>query len=176
MGDGAGGPDQFRSVPASVLNLAGGVKIAAGSGHTCALLSSGAGKCWGANQYGQLGDGTHTDRFIPVFVTGLAGTMTALKASSASTCALSTTGGLKCWGRNNRGTVGDGSVIDRATPVNVSGLGSGVGAISIGSSSGHNCAILSGGSIKCWGANDDGQVGNGSAEIIPYPVRVINFP
>ena len=106
-----------------VSGLASGVSaIAAGEGHTCALTTSGGLKCWGYNYNGQVGDGTTMQRITPVAVSGLASGVSAIASGRFHTCALTTAGGLKCWGENNSGELGDGTVTNRATPVAVSGL------------------------------------------------------
>ncbi|MBJ7286737.1 MAG: hypothetical protein JHD34_02990, partial [Candidatus Nanopelagicus sp.] len=91
--------------------------------HTCALLSTGAVKCWGNNGFGQLGDATSgTDRLTPVAVSGLSSGVTAISTSGSHTCALLSTGAVKCWGNNGYGQIGDNSQTNRLTPVAVSGI------------------------------------------------------
>ncbi|MEM7128643.1 MAG: Ig-like domain-containing protein [Chloroflexota bacterium] len=144
--------------------------VAAGGSHTCALTSTGGVKCWGKNQYGQLGNGTTEDSPVPMDVSGLSSGVTAIAAGGSRTCALTTIGGVKCWGYNWRGGVGDGSTTNRITPVDVNGLTSGVIAITVGG--GHACALTTGGGVKCWGYNRYGGLGDGSTVDSLIPVDV----
>jgi len=162
------------TTPVDVPGLAGGVAaIAAGYLHTCALTTSGGVKCWGLNRYGELGNGSTTDPITPVDVSGLASGVVALAAGGTHSCALTAAHGVKCWGRNDSGQLGDGSTTDRTTPVDVSGLASGVIALSAGYS--HTCALTTGGAVKCWGQNDFGQLGDGSTTKRSTPVDVIGL-
>lgn len=165
----ADGASSFGSVPVSIAG-AGQATITVGSGHTCAVTGSGGVKCWGANTRGQLGDGTNIDRATPVWVSGLTSGVVAISAGIYHSCALTRFGGVKCWGYNEYGQLGDGTNIDRRVPVSVAGLASGVVAIQVGSL--HSCALLSDGGVKCWGANSLYQLGNGvtSASWTPTPV------
>ena len=84
--------------------LAAGVAtVSAGTLHTCAVMGSGAVRCWGFNGYGQLGDGTTLGSPVPVDVTGLATGIMAVAAGGYHACALTAAGGVKCWGRNDKG-------------------------------------------------------------------------
>jgi len=128
--------------------------------HACALTSAGGVKCWGRNDRGQVGDGTTVDRATPVDVVGLTSGVTAVSAWGGHACALLSAGGVKCWGENDFGQVGDGTTVDRLSPVGVAGLSSGVTAISAGVF--HTCAVLHDGGVKCWGVSGVGQLGDGS--------------
>jgi len=147
--------------------------IAAGSSHTCGLISHDGIKCWGGNGSGQLGDNSTSTRVTPVDVVGLTANVVAISASTSYTCALVDGGGVKCWGYNGFGQLGDGTTTNRLTPVDVSGLTSGVVAISTGAY--HACAILSGGAVKCWGSNRTGQLGDGTTTDSLIPVDVVGL-
>ena len=150
-----------RQMPVNVNGLTSNVQaISASSTHTCALTTSGGVKCWGVNEYGQLGDGTTTDRLTPVEVSGLTSGVQAITLVSGHTCVLTTEGGVKCWGYNYYGQVGDGTSNSRLTPVDVSGLTSGVKSIATGGA--HTCALTTSGGVKCWGWNEWGQLGDGT--------------
>lgn len=150
-----------RLTPVDVIVLNGSFKsLAAGGAHTCVIMGTGGVKCWGYNGYGQLGDGTTTDRTAPVDVVGLSGDVIALAAGQYHTCAVTSTGGVKCWGYNGYGQLGDGTTTDRSAPVDVVSLNNDTTTISTGPR--HTCAIPSAGGVKCWGYNNSGQIGDGT--------------
>jgi alpha-tubulin suppressor-like RCC1 family protein len=149
-----------NSVPVEAVVLTDhAASVAVGSLHTCVLTTAGGVKCWGGNLHGQLGDGTTTDSLVPVDVVGLTSGVVAIGLGSSHACALTQEGAVKCWGANDRGQLGDGTTDDRTTPVNVSGLESGVVALGVGTWDA--CAVTSDGGVRCWGRNDGGQLGNG---------------
>ncbi len=171
LGDGS---NVQKVVPVPVSGLGSGVTdIDVGEGLTCAVANGGA-KCWGSNNVGQLGIPTSTaSSNTPVNVTGLSSGVAAIGVGYEHACALATTGGVKCWGSNTNGQLGNNTVIDSSTPVNVSGMSSGIVALAVGES--HNCAITAARAVKCWGANFHGQIGNGNTTFSPTPVNVIGL-
>lgn len=169
LGDGT---NRDHSRPVAVSGLSSGVEaITAGDDHSCALISTGGVECWGDNRYGQLGDGTKTERSQPVAVSGLSSGVRAIAAGAVHTCALLSTR-VVCWGLNGLGELGDGTKTQRSTPVAVSGLSTGVQSIAAGPDSYHTCAILTAGSVSCWGDNDHGQLGDGTTIDRSTPVAV----
>jgi Alpha-tubulin suppressor and related RCC1 domain-containing proteins len=127
-----------RTTPVLVSNigttLPKAVAIAAGRGHTCALLEDGRVACWGKNAEGQLGVGDTTDRKTPVIVNNIGTTLpkaVAIAIVDLHTCALLEDGRVACWGYNYYGQLGDGTTTNRNTPVIVKGIG-GTGALNVG--------------------------------------------
>jgi alpha-tubulin suppressor-like RCC1 family protein len=165
--------DDNRFSPVNVVGLSSGVKaISAGWGQTCALMNAGGVKCWGYNAYGELGDNTTTLRMVPVSVVGLSSGVTAISAGAFHTCALTSLGGVKCWGYNADGELGDNTTIDRHTPVDVAGLSTGITAVS---TEDQPCALTSNGDVKCWGYNASGQVGDNTTTNRLTPVDVVGL-
>jgi len=157
--------------PQAVLNLGGTVdQIQAGMSHTCALLENGGVQCWGNNEFGQLGDGTNNQSLQPVDVDGLAAGVLELSTRRDNTCALLSSGSVRCWGINWGGQLGNGSTDDSNVPVNVVGLSGTAEQVLAGGA--FSCAVLSGGAVQCWGANGAGQLGNGSFADSLTPVTV----
>ncbi len=153
--------------PAGPLRI---ISIAAGGSHTCALAGDGRVLCWGANWSGQLGDGTQKDSSVPVAVSGLASGVRAIAAASFHTCVLTGGGGVECWGMSSQGQLGNGTTASSRVPVAVSGLESGVRAIFTGFW--HTCAVMTGGALKCWGVDADGEFGDGRTTNSSVPVEV----
>lgn len=154
------------------------IAIDAGENHTCAVISTGAVICWGANEYGQLGDGGTATSFIPQRITTGAlanGSVAQISAGEDHTCAVTSIGSLACWGANAFGQLGDGSFVDRSRPTLI-GSGALAGQkISLVSAGGfHTCATLKSGAVVCWGANEDGQLGNSTFENNSRPTRIVN--
>jgi alpha-tubulin suppressor-like RCC1 family protein len=155
-----------------VTGLAGpAAAVAAGNGHTCALLRSGQVQCWGFNAGGQLGNGTTDDSLVPADVTGLASGAEALVAGDFHACVLVPGGSAACWGMNDSGQLGPAAAVPMSlAPTEVTGLPSGLVAVAAGGA--FTCAITGTGGMFCWGANASGQLGNGSTTGGPTPVEV----
>lgn len=121
LGDGT---TETRNSPVQVAGLTQDViDIAAGWNHTCALVSGRGMECWGWNYFGQLGDGTKASRTTPVDVYGLSESVDAMGVGWAHTCVVTDLGGVKCWGANESGQLGDGTNLDSQVPLTVDGMG-----------------------------------------------------
>jgi alpha-tubulin suppressor-like RCC1 family protein len=155
--------DGSKKLAAETLDAPLGVKgiISPGEHHTCAITAAGAAKCWGRNNlYGQLGNGTKSNAPTPVQVNNLGSGVIAIASSYNHSCALTKEGAVKCWGNNGTGNLGNGSIAESLSPVQVTGLTSGVVAITAGGY--HTCALTDAGAVKCWGSNGFSQLGNGT--------------
>ena len=138
------------------------IDITAGGDHTCAVLDDGTVSCWGANAYGQLGDGTNTLRSSPTQTLPLGRPAVAVEASMFSTCALLDNGSVSCWGRNHQGQLGRG--FSNASgdnfpnpPALTLPMPGGLKVVAIDISHYMKCGVLEDGSIACWGAYGGGN-------------------
>ncbi len=136
-----------------LLKCAGGCcgasALAAGPAFTCALLSDGSVRCWGANASGQLGTGDTLARLTPTAV-ALPSAAVAVGSGTGHACAVLTGGAVRCWGANDAGQVSGTAtaapvLAPTATPVTS-------GAIAVAAGGGHSCALLASGAVRCWGA------------------------
>ena len=159
--------------PVAVQGVTGAVSVSNGDSFSCALLNDGTVKCWGINGSGQLGDSTTTNRSTSVAVQGLGGVVTAIAVGLNHSCALLNDGTIKCWGSNNNGKLGDNSTTNRLTAVSVQNLGGVATAVQAGAE--HTCALLNDGTVKCWGNNNEAQLGNNSFISTLIPVSVQNL-
>jgi alpha-tubulin suppressor-like RCC1 family protein len=147
------------------------VAIAAGGLHSLALASDGTVWAWGYNLDGQLGDGTTTDSYEPVQVTGLGDAdILAIAAGAYHSLALDDGGTVWAWGLNGDGQLGNGSTNSSSTAVPVGGLPSGITDVSAGGS--HSLALGPGGVVWAWGLNASGQLGDDTTTSSSTPVEV----
>ena len=168
---GDGGSNTNLNAPSSTaIDLGTGrtaVAVAAGDYHTCAILDNGEAKCWGRDQGGQLGDGgSNTNLNAPSSTAidlGTGRTAVAVAAGGSNTCAILDNGNLKCWGWDLYGQLGDGgSNTNLLAPSSTAiDLGSGRTAVAMSIGTSHTCAILDNGNLKCWGWDNNGQLGDG---------------
>lgn len=145
--------------PTLVAGLANNpIQLALAGSHSCALMSGGNIKCWGGNSYGQLGNGSGAPSYTPVTVSNINGTATFLSANESHSCAVLTNGKIKCWGSNTLGELGMGGTQPAysGTPVLVSLI---TNATQVSTMSHGTCALLTNGTVKCWGSNNLGQLG-----------------
>ena len=163
-----GGAPSGTSVPVAVPNLAPSVtSVAAGAYHTCALLSTGGVRCWGANEAGEIGDGTGADRAIPTDVVGLSRGVRAIGAGLSSSCALVDRDELLCWGVT---FVRESRPARSRLPVQISLDARDEDRLDLGGN--HGCLSTPAGAVRCWGLNDAGQLGlgTGGRRLSPVPV------
>ena len=161
--------------------------VTVGFQHSCALIFGGRVKCWGRNDYGQLGLGDTTHRGdganemgsnLPFLNLGSGKTAVQLSAWYVNTCAILNDGSLKCWGRGDHGQLGLGDILTEPTapPSTAINLGTNRTASMVSVGGRHICAILDNGAVKCWGRNHKGQlgIGNNYASNTPQGVNLGN--
>ncbi len=167
----ADGNTPFSSnVPVQVSGLTDAVAVAGGYYHSLALKANGTVWAWGANNYGQLGDGTNTDSDVPVQVSGLTDVV-AIASGLQNSMALLADGSVWMWGFGNGGQLGNGTNAHSNVPVQVSTI-SGVRAIADGDVGA--MALLGDGTVWAWGVNAFGSLGDGTNTDSNTPVAVSN--
>jgi alpha-tubulin suppressor-like RCC1 family protein len=166
-------PVQVHGVEAG-RSLIGIIAITAGSSYSVALRADGTVWAWGANNAGQLGDGTTEGRRAPVLVTGLT-RVSAIAARGTHTLALIADGTVRSWGSNGKGELGNGTTTDHPNPGPVTGP-AGVGWLSevaaIAAGAGYSLALRADGTVWSWGKNSKGQLGDGTTHTRLHPVQV----
>lgn len=165
---GSGDSPPRSAVPVAVASEVNFNSITVGGLHACGLGSEGEAYCWGFNGFGQLGDGTTTDRSTPVRV-AVDATFRSISAGYIHTCGITTAGQVLCWGLNEFGQLGDGSTVDRSIPGAVGGQRQ---FTEVSSGGLHTCALTEAGEAFCWGFNDFGQLGNGTTQEVLQPLSV----
>ncbi|MCY4645047.1 MAG: Ig-like domain-containing protein [Bacteriovoracales bacterium] len=177
--------------PVTVINgdnssdaLTGIVQLVAGADHTCALLDSGQAHCWGKGENGRLGNDASVNKDHPVTVVdgdsssdALTG-IVQLAAGYLHTCALLTSGEVRCWGVGGNGRLGNDDTDNKDHPVTViDGDGSSnalTGVTQLAGGGSHTCVLLNSGEARCWGQGNNGELGNDVSGNTEYPVAVID--
>lgn len=168
------GTTTTRATPVTVLSGASVKSFAMSGNHTCAITSGDALYCWGANWAGQIGVGTTVDILNATLIEPASSFANVIiTPGQSSTCASTTSGVFKCWGYNNY-LLGDGTSTSRATPVVIDTVGYKFRVIGSDGGTGSlmGCGLTTAGDVKCWGTNNQGEVGDGtvSANLIPAPL------
>jgi alpha-tubulin suppressor-like RCC1 family protein len=162
----------FSSATPQDVALQGVTTIATGGYHSCAVSNARL-HCWGGGWAGQLGVGDNDTRTAPKEVLSISDVV-EVAAGEQHTCARDGQGQVHCWGINERGQLGQGGFGGQEnTPLKVTSLAGQVAALSTWGSS--TCALKTDRTIECWGANEDGQLGNGSSNDSALPVPVVNI-
>jgi len=166
LGDGGG---VSRDEPVAVANLTGAVSVAAGADFSCAVLNDGTVRCWGADDVGQLGDeGAAAATRLPSPVAFLDGVRT-VSAFWRHACAVRDDETLWCWGANNAGQIGNGTIVDQRRPVRVPTL---MAVRAAGTGQAHSCAVTRAAGLFCWGDNAASQLGSTEDGPVTAPARV----
>jgi alpha-tubulin suppressor-like RCC1 family protein len=167
------------TTPTQVGTASDWVQVSTGTWHACARNSGGSVYCWGSNTWGNLGTGNNTQQSAPTKIATVFGvtSYTSVSAGDEYTCALGTTGtdaSAWCWGRNNHGQLGIGSVTDSNRPREISNIEPWTWRTIAAGAGSHTCALKSDDVLWCWGHNDQGQLGIGTAgpKDSPAPVAV----
>ena len=170
LGDDSG-EDQYT--PVSVNGLYNVSSISLGYRFSCALVTNGDLYCWGRNSDGQLGNNSTTSSHVPILISGI-DDINQISLGHSHTCALLNDKTVKCWGRNDYGQLGLGSISNYTTTPTYIVINLNAEVSSIDASSAHSCAVLNDGTVKCWGLNSDGQLGNNSITNSATPVFVLS--
>jgi alpha-tubulin suppressor-like RCC1 family protein len=147
-------------------NTAPVLAVAAGGYHTCEVMSDGTAMCWGYNHDGEASwaSGAGNLQIGAVAIPGVAGA-TQISAGAYHSCALLSSGSVDCWGYNNDGETGTAAAFFNAHAISAlqidAATGAGVNGVSVFGGY-HTCALLTGGSVSCWGYNGYGELGNGT--------------
>lgn len=179
LGNGVSGPDAGSPVPVAVQGLPGAASaVGVGDDYSCAIVGNDANStvwCWGANAFGQLGNGDSTvpSSATPLQVKGVKGAASLACGAGHACIGNDYIGGIWCWGKGGSGQLGNDDTGNAVTPVQVSGIGAFPQSLAAGGF--HTCAVLSSPNVVCWGANDFGQLGDGTTnqEQVPTPVTGI---
>jgi alpha-tubulin suppressor-like RCC1 family protein len=171
LGDGT---TDNRNIPVNP-GLTAVLSVSAGNQHSCAVLAGGVARCWGAGSFGQLGNGltTVSSATSPIEVTEVSSNISFVMARGERSCFALSSGGVRCMGFGGQGQLGDGSGANSAAAVVVSGISEVVSSMKANQD--HSCMQTSVGEFKCWGFNNNYQVGDGTQNQANAPVEVIGL-
>lgn len=152
------------NVPGPADSVTAARTVATGLEYSCAVLTDDTVSCWGRNHLAQLGRGSVTPAVTAApGAVSIGAAVSKVAAGKAFACALTTAGAVWCWGENTAGQVGDATAgSPRLAPAQVSNLGG--TAVDLVAGGAHACAVLSGGTVRCWGDNSAGQLGMGGTD------------
>ena len=177
---GAGATSSATPSPRAVTGIDGttssAVQISMGSQHACAVLTDGTAKCWGNGGSGRIGNAATTTAATPASVKMGGNVLTGIRAvasGSESSCAIINSGEVVCWGNNASGQLGNGSLVSQSQAVSTGITNAIAIAADLGSNvagAGHNCALLSDSTVKCWGTGTNYVLGNGLTSSSSSPV------
>lgn len=166
-----------NNTPKKILGLNSEVKAIISGIADFALMIDGSVKYWGTHispdGADQFAFGTNSKNIaiqVPYLTSGV---QAIASGSGYHSCVLMIDGGVKCWGLNTNGQLGDGTNINQSVPTQVKGLSSGVKAIAVGSE--HSCALMINGEVMCWGRNTHGQLGDGTTTTRIIPTKVVGL-
>ena len=176
LGDNGSESNASTAVSATI---SGVTALSANGVETCAIVQGGSVDCWGGDQFGQLGTNSPVSScalsngtacaLLPVPVAGITSAI-SLSVGASFACAVLSSGTVECWGDNTFGELGNGTIGGTsATPVPVMNLAN---ATAVTAGGDHTCALLSDGTVECWGGNYDGQLGNGTTDSSAIPAIV----
>jgi alpha-tubulin suppressor-like RCC1 family protein len=159
--------------PVRINPIENAIAIGVGAYYACAVISGGAVKCWGADEFGQLGDGPEGESSSTPKAVAISAA-DAIAVGDNGACARLVTGAVECWGEGGVGELGNGTSPAVGGPVGVSGISE---ASTLAATFGHACSTLAGGVVECWGENLSGQLGTGAVtgpetcepSVFPFP-------
>ena len=172
---GIGSINRRKGTPQRVGTRKDWESVTTGGWHSCALTAGGEAYCWGHNDFGEVGDGTLTTRSTPTPVYGGTSWL-QLSAAWAQTCGVTQTGRILCWGFNRQGQLGRGDTTNSSRPVQVAGDQVWT---QVAAGDGSTCGVDSTGQMWCWGDNRYGQLGQAPSGVLtetPAPVTALDGP